>query len=337
MRTLRTVSELRAALKAFRAGDVCVAGLDGPLAGLDGPPAGLNDAKGTGNVDATVGLVPTMGALHEGHLSLIRRAREQCDLVVVSLFVNPSQFNDRSDLEGYPRHEASDASLAEQAGAQLLFAPAVQEVYPEGFATSVEVHGLTERLEGASRGAAHFRGVSTVVCKLLNMVGPNVAYFGAKDAQQVLVIKRLVSDLNLPVEIEVCPTVREPDGLALSSRNALLSIKERAQAKALHAGLSAAQRRVSAGERSAQSLLRCAREAMRAFAVEPEYLELVDQNTLEPLDTLEDEGLLVVAARVGSTRLIDNLTLQLAGAPQPSEASSGSFKPSRKATAVCNV
>src|SRR5271169_4164991 len=237
MRTLRTVEELRAALASDR------------RAGLE------------------IGLVPTMGALHEGHLSLISRAREQCDRVVVSLFVNPAQFNERSDLERYPRQETHDAQLATEAGADLLFAPSVEEVYPPGFATSVEVLGVTERLEGAARGAEHFRGVCTVVTKLLCMALPDVAYFGQKDAQQVVVIRRLVADLNLPVRIEVCPTVREPDGLAMSSRNALLSGEERMRALALPAALDAASRRAAAGERSAFALLDAARQAMLALGV----------------------------------------------------------------------
>src|ERR1700730_2968244 len=163
----------------------------------------------------TIGLVPTMGALHEGHLSLIRRAREQCDRVVVSLFVNPSQFNERADLEHYPRGEERDAKLAAGAGAEVLFAPSVEEVYPRGFATAVEVLGVTDRLEGAARGSEHFRGVTTVVTKLLCMALPQVAYFGQKDAQQVVVIRRLVEDLNLPVQVEGRPTVRQPDGRAM--------------------------------------------------------------------------------------------------------------------------
>src|ERR1700740_3717258 len=173
-----------------------------------------------------VALVPTMGALHEGHLSLIRHARAHADVVVVSLFVNPSQFNERADLESYPRCERRDAELAQEAGAGVLFAPSVEEVYPPGFATAVEVLRLTDRLEGASRGSAHFRGVTTVVTKLLCMAQPDVAYFGQKDAQQLVVIRRLVADLNLPVRVEALPTVREADGLAMSSRNQLLSADE---------------------------------------------------------------------------------------------------------------
>jgi pantoate--beta-alanine ligase len=289
MRTLRTVAELRTALApARRAG-------------------------------RTIGLVPTMGALHEGHLALIRRAREQCDQVVVSLFVNPAQFNESADLERYPRRERDDAGLAAEAGADLLFAPAVDEVYPRGFATAVEVLGLTDRLEGAARGASHFRGVTTVVTKLLCMASPDVLYLGQKDAQQVLVIRRLVADLNLPVTIEVQPTVRERDGLALSSRNALLSPSARGRALALHAALSAAQELATAGERSSQRLLDAAHAALEPFAVTPEYLELVDPETLEPAAELDRPALLAIAAPVDGVRLIDNTTLLPIArtAPQP--------------------
>jgi pantoate--beta-alanine ligase len=261
----------------------------------------------------TIGLVPTMGALHEGHLSLIARAREECDVVVVSLFVNPSQFDERGDLDRYPRQEDRDRELAERAGADLLFAPSSEEVYPAGFATSVEVLGLTDRLEGAVRGASHFRGVATVVTKLLNMVAPNVAYFGQKDAQQAIVIHRLVEDLNLPVRVETCPTVRDPDGLALSSRNARLSPEERARALGLHAALCAAAAAASGGERSSDLLLQAAAEALAPFDVELEYLALVSPDTLGPVEHLDEPALLAIAARVGATRLIDNVTLDPSG------------------------
>jgi pantoate--beta-alanine ligase len=250
-----------------------------------------------------------MGALHEGHLALIARAREECELVVVSAFVNPAQFEDRVDLERYPRQEERDVELAERAGADLLFAPSVREVYPDGFATQVQVLGLTDRLEGATRGPEHFRGVATVVTKLLCMVLPDVAYFGEKDAQQLVVLRRLVADLNLPVCVEACPTVRESDGLALSSRNALLDPASRVRARSLHRALCAAAERVDAGERSAVALLATARATLAASEVVPEYLELVDPATLEPVSQLGEPALLVVAARVGDVRLIDNLTL----------------------------
>jgi pantoate--beta-alanine ligase len=262
--------------------------------------------------DLAIGLVPTMGALHAGHLSLIERAHEACDVVVVSLFVNPSQFDERADLERYPRDEGRDHELAEAAGADLLFAPGTEDVYPAGFATAVEVHGLTDRLEGEVRGAAHFRGVTTVVTKLLNMVAPDVAYFGQKDAQQAVVIRRLVRDLNLPVAIETCPTVREHDGLAMSSRNARLSPDERERAVALFEALEAARVAAAAGEHSGAALRELARAAMDKLDVEGgrvEYVELVDPLTLEPVAQLTEPALLALAARIGKTRLIDNAIL----------------------------
>jgi pantoate--beta-alanine ligase len=257
----------------------------------------------------SIGLVPTMGALHDGHLSLIAGAREQCDVVVVSLFVNPAQFNERADLERYPRDEDRDTAAAAAAGADVLFAPSVEEVYPQGFATSVEVLGVTERLEGAARGAEHFRGVSTVVTKLLCMALPDVAYFGQKDAQQVVVVRRLVADLNLPVRIDALPTVREADGLAMSSRNALLAPEERARALSLSQALQAATALAANGERSARALLDAAHAELRRLDVEPEYVALVEQDTLEPIEALTGEALLAVAARIGEVRLIDNTIL----------------------------
>jgi pantoate--beta-alanine ligase len=267
----------------------------------------------------TIGLIPTMGALHEGHLSLIRRARAECDVVVVSLFVNPAQFDEHADLERYPRSEARDVALASDAGADVLFAPPSDEVYPPGFATAVEVFGVTDRLEGTARGAEHFRGVSTVVTKLLGMTMPDVAYFGQKDAQQVVVIRRLVADLNLPVRIQTCPTAREPDGLAMSSRNAHLSAEQRTRALALPDALRAATRLASEGERSAVALLDAARAAMLARGVEPEYAELVDPETLLSCDELTREMLLALAARVGETRLIDNAILRPSAVSTPSQ------------------
>jgi pantoate--beta-alanine ligase len=257
-----------------------------------------------------IGLVPTMGALHEGHLSLIARARAQCEVVVLSLFVNPAQFDERADLERYPRQHERDGALAAAAGTDLLFAPSVEEVYPLGFATAVEVFGLTDRLEGVARGAEHFRGVATVVTKLLCMAMPDIAYFGQKDAQQALIIRRLVADLNLRVQVEVCPTVRDPDGLAMSTRNALLSAEQRSRALALPAALDAACRLADAGERSGDALLAAAREAMRALGVEPEYVALVDPETLEPCEELVRDSLLAVAARIDEIRLIDNAILE---------------------------
>jgi len=284
MRTLRTVSEVRAALATHR------------------------------RAGCSIGLVPTMGALHEGHLSLMRRAREQCDQVVVSLFVNPAQFNERSDLDGYPRDEAADAALAAATGVDLMFAPALEEVYPAGFATTVSVEGITEILEGARRGRAHFDGVTTVVTKLLNIVGPDVAYFGQKDAQQAAVIGRLVRDLDIPVRIETCPTVREPDGLALSSRNIRLSAAERARATALHRALAAIQRAVEAGVRDPSAAIAAGRDELAGAQVQAEYLELVSADTFTPVRRIDGSVLAVVAARVGTTGLIDNQSLSTAAA-----------------------
>ncbi len=266
----------------------------------------LVDARRAGR---TIGLVPTMGAFHEGHLSLMRRAREASDVVIVSLFVNPAQFNEAADLDVYPRDEERDAELAAEQGVDYLFAPDVAEVYPDGFATSVAVRGLTEGLEGAHRGHGHFDGVTTVVSKLLNMVGPDVAYFGQKDAQQATVVRRLVRDLNFPVRIEVCPTVRADDGLALSSRNVLLSDGEREQATALHRALGAVRAAVAAGERDPDAAIAAGHAELAAARVEPEYLAIVAADTMEPVPTLDGDVLVAVAARVGSVRLIDNVPI----------------------------
>jgi pantoate--beta-alanine ligase len=279
MTTVRTVAELRAALAPHR------------------------------RAGRTIGLVPTMGALHEGHLSLVRAARAETDVVVVTLFVNPTQFEDAGDLAAYPHDEDRDAALAARAGADLLFAPPAAEVYPPGFATTVHVGGVTEPLEGEHRGASHFDGVATVVLKLLNMAAPDVAFFGQKDAQQAVVVRRLVRDLDVPVRIDVRPIVREPDGLALSSRNAHLRGADRERALALSRALRAAESEVAAGERDAGRVRAAAVEAMEPFAVEPEYLALVDPGTLEPVATVDGEVLVAVAARVGPTRLIDNVLL----------------------------
>jgi pantoate--beta-alanine ligase len=264
--------------------------------------------------ERVIGLVPTMGALHEGHLSLVHHARATCDVVVVSLFVNPAQFNVASDLAAYPRDEERDAALAAEAGADLLFAPELDEVYPPGFATTVHVSGLTETLEGEHRGVDHFDGVTTVVTKLLNMVGPDVAFFGQKDAQQALVIRTLVRDLDLPVRIEVRPTVREPDGLALSSRNVHLRGADRQRALALRDALAADASR-GGGERDADVLRAAALAAMRGHGVEPDYLELVRTDDLSPVSRVDGEVLVAVAASVGSTRLIDNTILNANGQP----------------------
>jgi pantoate--beta-alanine ligase len=246
-----------------------------------------------------------MGSLHGGHLSLLRAARERCDVVVMSLFVNPTQFAPGEDLEAYPRDEARDADLAAGAGADLVYAPAVQEVYPEGFATSVEVRGgLTDVLEGAPdrRGPGHFHGVTTVVAKLLNAVGPDVAFFGQKDAQQAIVLRRMVRDLDFPVEVEVLPTVREPDGLALSSRNVYLSPQERRRATALSRALHAAQAVAGSGETRPEAALEAASAELERAGVKPEYLEARDAESLAPAESLNGRPVLVaVAGRQGPT------------------------------------
>jgi pantoate--beta-alanine ligase len=255
-----------------------------------------------------VGLVPTMGYLHDGHLSLVRRARAECAVVVVSLFVNPKQFGEGEDLESYPRDEARDAALAAEAGADVLFAPPLAEVYPDDFSTTVEIDGLTDVLCGAAR-PGHFAGVATVVTKLFNMVGPDVAYFGQKDAQQALVIRKLVRDLDMPVRVEVCPTVRERDGLALSSRNAYLSAGDRERALGLSRSLRAAEAAVAAGRIDADEVLAAAREQLQQAGIEPEYLELRSAKDLRPVERVNGSTLLAVAAQVGRARLIDNTIL----------------------------
>jgi pantoate--beta-alanine ligase len=281
MKTVRTVTGLRAA--------------------LDGPR----------RAGRSIGLVPTMGAFHDGHLELMRRARAENDVVVVSLFVNPTQFGPSEDLDTYPRDEASDAAQAQELGVDLLFAPPVDEVYPAGFSTTVSVTGLTEVLDGDAqqRGPDHFHGVTTVVTKLFNMAQPDSAYFGQKDAQQALVIKRLVRDLDMPVRVEVVPTVREPDGLAMSSRNAYLTEEERERALGLSRALDAADREVAAGRRDAQSVIAAARGELDARGIDPEYLELRSADDLSPADRVNGRTLLAVAARVGRARLIDNAIL----------------------------
>ncbi|MEY2512791.1 MAG: pantoate--beta-alanine ligase [bacterium] len=263
-----------------------------------------------------IGLVPTMGALHDGHLSLIRLARRSCDVVVVTLFVNPAQFDDAGDLHAYPRDERRDARLAREAGADVLFAPPAAEIYPPGFATTITVGGVSGPLEGESRGPEHFAGVATVVCKLFNIARPDVAFFGQKDAQQVAVIRRLVRDLDIPVRIEVGATVREPDGLALSSRNVRLRNGERALALALPRALQAARGAVAQGERDPSAIAAAARQVMIAGGVEPEYLALVAPDSFEPIERIDGDPVLVaVAARVGDVRLIDNELLDATRRP----------------------
>lgn len=285
-----------------------------------------SELAGTRRAGQRIGLVPTMGAFHAGHLALMQRARAECDVVVVSLFVNPAQFDDAGDLAVYPRELERDAEQAAAAGVDLLFAPGVDEVYPEGFGTTVAVSGLTERLEGASRGRDHFTGVTTVVAKLFAMAGPEVAYFGQKDAQQVAVVRRMAADLNLPVEIAVCPTVRDADGLALSSRNAHLSPAERERARSLSRALSLTAAAVRDGERDPAVATAQARAAIAAARAELEYLELVAPDSFQPVADIEGPVLAVIAARIGTTRLIDNALLVPLGASHrhPSAAVPGS-------------
>jgi len=257
-----------------------------------------------------VGFVPTMGALHEGHLALVRQVRARADLTAVSIFVNPTQFGPGEDFARYPRDLARDAEMLAAEGVDVLFAPETEEIYPPGAATVVEVEGLSGRLEGASR-PGHFRGVATVVAKLLGIVHPHVAAFGQKDAQQTIVVKRMVRDLMLDVEIVVVPTLRDPVGVALSSRNAYLSPGERAAASAIPRALEAARAAAAGGERRATALLEIGREVL---AAEPllklDYIALVDTDRLEPIERLEAESLLAVAVFAGKTRLIDNVVLR---------------------------
>lgn len=258
-----------------------------------------------------IGFVPTMGALHEGHASLIARAAQECGFVVVSVFVNPLQFGPNEDYDKYPRTLPDDVALAAKMGAHLVFAPAVEEMYPEPQLTFVEVEKLTEGLCGASR-PGHFRGVATVVTKLFNIVTPDAAYFGQKDAQQAAVIKRMVRDLCMPVEIVVCPTVREADGLAKSSRNLYLSPEERKAATVLYRALLAAEAAIRGGERDAE---RVRTVMQRTIAAEPlariDYCAVVDAESLAPVSYIKDDVLLAVAVYIGSTRLIDNLPVHV--------------------------
>ncbi len=293
MRILRTITEVRAAVREAR------------LAG------------------GTVGLVPTMGAFHEGHLSLMRAARQQNDLVVVSLFVNPTQFAANEDLSTYPRDEARDAALAETEGVDILFAPEPAEIYPDGFATNIHVAGITEVLDGASRGPHHFDGVATVVTKLFGIVQPDVAYFGQKDAQQVLVVRRVVRDLDLDARIVACPIVREPDGLAMSSRNVYLDADARARATALNRALDAAAAVHRSGERNGAGIRSAAHSVLAEAGIDAEYLELRDAETLQPVTFVDSDVLLLVAGRVGAARLIDNHLLTAAEHTETSTTTDG--------------
>ena len=260
---------------------------------------------------APVGLVPTMGYLHRGHISLVEAARAECPTVVVSLFVNPTQFGPNEDFEDYPRDEDRDLDLLGDAGADIVFIPSVEEIYPAGDSTRVRVGGLTEVLEGERR-PGHFEGVATVVARLFLMVAPDRAYFGEKDAQQLAVLKRMTADMQFPIEVVGCPTVREPDGLALSSRNIYLTPEERAQAPALHAGLQAAVAAFENGVRDASALRAVVRDQLAAQPLaEIDYVSLADSETLAELDGLiKPPALLSLAVRFGAARLIDNVTLR---------------------------
>jgi pantoate--beta-alanine ligase len=259
----------------------------------------------------TIGFVPTMGALHEGHASLIREARSATGFVVVSIFVNPAQFGPSEDLSRYPRPLEADLALCSSCGADLAFVPSVEMIYPPGFRTYVEVTGLQDVLEGSSR-PGHFRGVATVVLKLFNMVQPDFAWFGQKDGQQVRIIQQLVRDLDLPVEIRVGSTVRERDGLALSSRNQYLDAAQRQAAPMLAQALEAARKQALAGERRAAVLLKTMTEIIsRAPGSKVDYVAVVDADTLQPLDTLAGKAMLALAVRFGSTRLIDNILVDV--------------------------
>jgi len=257
----------------------------------------------------TWGFVPTMGYLHEGHLSLVRRARAENDRVAVSVFVNPTQFGPHEDYARYPRDLERDLRLLEPLGVDLVFVPSVEEMYPPGFQTWVIVEEVSRPLEGASR-PGHFRGVATVVAKLFNILRPDRAYFGQKDAQQTVVIRRMVQDLNIPVEIMICPTVREPDGLAMSSRNTYLNPEERRAATVLFRALQAAKARYEAGERDAERLREAMREVIRAEPLARiDYVSVAHPETLQELERVEGPALLSLAVYIGTTRLIDNLML----------------------------
>ncbi len=259
--------------------------------------------------DGRVGLVPTMGFLHEGHTSLIRRAKEECDHVVVSIFVNPTQFGPKEDLSKYPRDVERDLKLIEPLGTDLVWMPTAEIMYPQGYQTWVEVEAITKPLEGAMR-PGHFKGVTTVVAKLFNGVQPHKAYFGQKDAQQVAVIRQMTRDLNFPIEIVVCPIVREPDGLAMSSRNVYLDPEQRKAATVLFRSLSAAKELYESGERDAEKVRGKMKEVL---AIEPlaevQYVSCADYETLEELDEIKGKALLSMAVSVGKTRLIDNFVL----------------------------
>src|SRR6185437_1578734 len=269
------------------------------------------DSRAAHNVKQRIGFVPTMGALHEGHLSLVRAAKKQTDIVAASIFVNPTQFGPNEDFSKYPRTFERDCELLKNEGVDLLFAPSAEENYPRGAVTWVTVEGLSDKLDGRSR-PGHFRGVTTVVAKLFHVVEPDVAFFGQKDAVQLVLIRRMVRDLNMPVEIVGCPIVREKDGLAMSSRNAYLSAEERKSALVLNDTLQAIKKRFDEGEKNSEKLIS---SGMDIFRREPlvrlDYLDIVDPETLDPLPFINRDTLAAVAACVGTTRLIDNITLTI--------------------------
>jgi pantoate--beta-alanine ligase len=257
-----------------------------------------------------VGLVPTMGALHEGHLSLARAARRECDYTVGTIFVNPTQFGPQEDFQRYPRTLEVDVRAFATCAVDAVFVPAAEEIYPTGFSTYVEPPSVSRRWEGACR-SGHFRGVATVVLKLFNLIPAHVGFFGHKDYQQCQVIRHMVADLNVPIEIRVCPTVREPDGLAMSSRNQYLSAEERERARALYRGLELARQLVASGVREAESLQRTMCEYLQSQGISPvDYAAVVAPDTLEPVPQITGQVVVLLAARVGSTRLIDNCVIE---------------------------
>ena len=270
----------------------------------------IDDVRTVRATFKTLGLVPTMGYLHRGHLQLVERAREECGAVAVSIFVNPTQFGPNEDFSSYPRDSQRDLSLLRAVGCDVVWMPSVDIMYPQGFSTYVEVENVTAPLEGARR-PGHFRGVATVVCKLFNVVQPTKAYFGQKDAQQTVVIRQMVNDLAMPLDVVIVPTVREDDGLALSSRNTYLEPDQRAAAPVLYRALQAAKAQFDAGERSAQSLRQVMLTMLHAEPLaNVDYVSVADPRTLQELDTIQDSALLSMAVRIGRTRLIDNLLIE---------------------------
>jgi pantoate--beta-alanine ligase len=268
------------------------------------------DARAQGRI---LGFVPTMGALHEGHFSLVREARKQCAPIVVSIFVNPKQFGPSEDFQKYPRPVEKDRAALEALGVDYLFAPSPEEIYPAGFRTTINVEGLSDRLEGRSR-PGHFRGVTTVVLKLFEIVQPSLAFFGRKDAQQLRILRQMAVDLDLDVQIVACPIVREPDGLALSSRNAYLSAADRRAALALSRSLDAVRKAVASGERNPANLLAALQRVIESEPiVKLDYAEIVDADSFEPAAGLHRSCYVLLAARVGATRLIDNALIEPEG------------------------